>query len=257
MSDMMDEYKELFLEEADEYIIALNDNLIALEKDKKNHDLINNIFRVAHTLKSSAAAVGYEDLSKLSHKAEDLMQQIRSNERDVTDTIVDVLFEVFDIVKEYIQCIKDDREIDIDINKMINKLEKIKNNSDKQDKENNKKPGENEAGEKLEFENVELTEYERKVIEQEIKQGSKGYILNVEVDPRETLKWLRAELLMNNINKIGEIIKIHPEKEKFTSHDFNGLFSVVITSKEKKDKIYGLIIIDLIKNIEILAIEPS
>ncbi len=248
-NNMMDEYKKLFLEEADEYIIALNDSLVALEKDKNNKDLIDNIFRVAHTLKSSAAAVGYDDLSKLSHKAEDLMQGIRSGETDVTGIIVDALFEVFDIVKEYIQCIKDNKEIDIDINKMIKKLEKIKNSSNGKEETDTCDTG--NTGENKQFEEIVLTEYEKKVIEQETGKGKNGYMLNIEVDPRESLKWLRADLLINNIKKISEIVKIHPEKKKFISHDFTGFFSVVITTAEDKDKIPGMIMIDLIKSIEV------
>ncbi len=250
-NNMMDEYKKLFLEEADEYIIALNDSLIALEKDKNNKDLIDNIFRVAHTLKSSAAAVGYDDLSKLSHKAEDLMQGIRSHDMDITETIVDALFEVFDIIKEYVQCIKDDKKIDININKTIKKLEKIKNSSDKEGKE------ETDTGENKQFEKIVLTEYEKKVIEQETGKGKNSYILNIEIDPRETLKWLRADLLISNIKKISELVKIHPEKEKFISHDFTGFFSVVITTAEDKDNIPGKIMIDLIKNIEVEPISAA
>ncbi len=250
MDDIMKEYKELFLEEAEEYIIALNDSLIALEKEKNSRELIDNIFRVAHTIKSSAAAVGYNDLSKLSHKAEDLMQQIRSGEKIVTTPIVDALFEVFDIIKEYVECVKNDEKIEIDIDGMIKKLVNIISKSNIKDiKSSKKKKKDKTANEKQKEISIELNEYEQKLIEQAEKQGNETYLLNIEVDPREQLKWLRAELLINNIKKISEIVKIMPDKEEFISNDFNGLFSVIIVTKEDQDNISNKIRIDLIKDI--------
>ena len=253
MDEMMDEYKKIFLEEAEEYITALNENLLKLEKEKKNRKLITNIFRVAHTLKSSAAAVGYNDLSTLSHKAEDLMQEIRNVDKEVTTTIIDTLFEVFDIVKEYIQCIKDNKKVDVDIDGMIKKLDSIIKNSDIKDKGNKKEKNRiNKTGRDEEI--VNFNEYERKLIEEKMKEGGNGYLLKVEIDPREQLKWLRAELLLNNINKVGEIVKIYPDKDKFLSKDFTGIFSVLITSREDENIIPEIIKIDLIKNI---TIEPA
>ena len=58
MHDIFDEYKIAFLEETQEHLTQLNDTLIALEKDHQNGQLIDGIFRVLHTVKSSAAAVG-------------------------------------------------------------------------------------------------------------------------------------------------------------------------------------------------------
>ena len=89
---MDNEYIEFFIEDTEEYITALSDTLFALEKDISNKSLINNIFRVAHTLKSSAAAMGFEELSEVSHKAEDIMSDIRDGKRDVSTFLIDLLF---------------------------------------------------------------------------------------------------------------------------------------------------------------------
>ncbi len=70
-------YLEIFLDEVNEHIEDLNKNLLELEQDYGNTEIINEIFRVAHTLKSSAAFVGLEYLSKLSHRMEDLFQLIK------------------------------------------------------------------------------------------------------------------------------------------------------------------------------------
>ena len=58
MSFSLGEYQDIFLEEADELLQELNKNLLELEKDPEDEEIINNIFRAAHSLKSSAAFVG-------------------------------------------------------------------------------------------------------------------------------------------------------------------------------------------------------
>ncbi|HOR93322.1 MAG TPA: Hpt domain-containing protein, partial [Spirochaetota bacterium] len=74
MGFSLGEYQDIFLEEADEQLQELNANLLQLEKNPSDEDIINNIFRAAHSLKSSAAFVGLTDLSDLAHKMENLLQ---------------------------------------------------------------------------------------------------------------------------------------------------------------------------------------
>ena len=76
---MADRYTELFLDEASEHIEDLNQNLLRLERDGYDPETINEIFRSAHTLKSSAAFVGLDSLSALAHHMEDLFQNVKDN----------------------------------------------------------------------------------------------------------------------------------------------------------------------------------
>ncbi|MCL2155968.1 MAG: Hpt domain-containing protein, partial [Leptospirales bacterium] len=90
MSFDLGEYRDIFLEEADELLQELNKNLLKLEKNPEDADIINNIFRAAHSLKSSAAFVGLNDLSDLAHRMENLLQGIRDKTNSITQEIVDV-----------------------------------------------------------------------------------------------------------------------------------------------------------------------
>lgn len=58
MAGILGEYTEVFLEESEDQIEELNSNLVKLEKDHENPEIINDIFRAAHSLKSSSAFVG-------------------------------------------------------------------------------------------------------------------------------------------------------------------------------------------------------
>ena len=74
MAFTVGEYQDVFLEEADEQLQELNQNLLQLEKEHGDIESINNIFRAAHSLKSSAAFVGLNELSDLAHNMENLLQ---------------------------------------------------------------------------------------------------------------------------------------------------------------------------------------
>ena len=102
-----DEFISIFLSEANEIVEGLENDLVLLEDNKSDEDLLNKIFRSAHTLKSSAGTVGFTTMSELNHVAENLLEKVRSGKLDVTPTMITVLLEFLDTVKIMLQIIID------------------------------------------------------------------------------------------------------------------------------------------------------
>ncbi len=123
MAGILGEYTEIFLEESEDQIEELNANLLKLESDHSNPDIINDIFRAAHSLKSSAAFVGLLNLSDLAHKMENLLQKIREDKLSVNVTLVNLLFECFDLIKVVIDAVGQGEKIDTPFTEMITKLQ--------------------------------------------------------------------------------------------------------------------------------------
>ena len=94
-----DEFISIFLSEANEIVEGLENDLVLLEDNKSDEDLLNKIFRSAHTLKSSAGTVGFTTMSELNHVAENLLEKVRSGKLDVTPKMITVLLEFLDTVK--------------------------------------------------------------------------------------------------------------------------------------------------------------
>ncbi len=101
--DQAQRYAELFREESFEQIESLNQQLLRLEKDGPAPDIIDEIFRVAHTLKSSSAFVGLSALSDLSHRMEDLLQKLRDYSLEVTTETVTLLFQCLDRIRRAVE----------------------------------------------------------------------------------------------------------------------------------------------------------
>jgi two-component system, chemotaxis family, sensor kinase CheA len=123
LAGILGEYTEIFLEESEDQIEELNGNLLKLESDHSNPDIINDIFRAAHSLKSSAAFVGLLNLSDLAHKMENLLQKIREDKLTVNVTLVNLLFECFDLIKVVIDAVGQGEKIDTPFTEMITKLQ--------------------------------------------------------------------------------------------------------------------------------------
>lgn len=125
--DDMEQYKELFMAEATEHLQALNQNLVELENNPENTDIINLIFRSAHTLKGSARTLGFENISNLTHHMEDILDYIRDGKIPVTQEIMDLLFNCLDALETMVDEIEEDiTETSVDVDSIINEIKRLK-----------------------------------------------------------------------------------------------------------------------------------
>lgn len=108
LSPLTDEYLLPFLDaevlsyfapEAQEYVESLEAQLLRLEKDQHNSDVINQLFRTAHTLKGSAYTVGFQSLGDLMHYVEDFMMAVREGRIRILPGHTDVLLRSIDVVR--------------------------------------------------------------------------------------------------------------------------------------------------------------
>jgi len=90
---------EFFLVEAGEHMQNLNKGLLALEKDPSDKTMIDELFRAAHTLKGSAAMMGFQGVSDVAHKAEDMLGMFRSGSIPIAKETLNFLFDSVDAVK--------------------------------------------------------------------------------------------------------------------------------------------------------------
>ncbi|MFC7323431.1 ATP-binding protein [Halorubrum rutilum] len=110
----MDSHRAAFVAEAEDGITDLNNALLALEADPEDAEAMDDVFRVAHTLKGNAAAMGYDDVSDFGHALEDLLDAVRQGDREVTPELMDLLFEGVDTVEAMVAEIADDGEVATD-----------------------------------------------------------------------------------------------------------------------------------------------
>ena len=95
-----------FVSEVKEHIDNINDQLLALENNPGDSDLLNAVFRVFHTIKGAAGFLALDDISRLSHITESLLDCARKGELILKDGSIDVVFEAVDEMKSLIGTIE-------------------------------------------------------------------------------------------------------------------------------------------------------
>ncbi|MDP3596217.1 MAG: Hpt domain-containing protein, partial [Nitrospirota bacterium] len=88
-----------FAPEAQEYLESLEAQLLRLEKEQHNPEVINQLFRTAHTLKGSAYTVGFQSIGDLTHYVEDFMGSVREGRVKILPGHTDVLLRSVDVVR--------------------------------------------------------------------------------------------------------------------------------------------------------------
>ncbi|MBU1883982.1 response regulator [bacterium] len=115
----MDEFQEIlqdFLVESFELIEQLDQDLVELETNPQDLDLLNRIFRVAHTVKGASSFLNFDILTHLTHHMEDILNKARHGDLVITPDVMDVVLESIDLMKELLTTIRDtgsDNGIDV------------------------------------------------------------------------------------------------------------------------------------------------
>ncbi len=106
-----DDILQEFLIEAGELFDQLNDQFIDLEKNPDDIEIVNAIFRAYHTIKGGAGFMKLQPMVEVCHRAEDIINQLRQKERQVTDELVDVMFQVLDELDDMFSCVRSGNEL--------------------------------------------------------------------------------------------------------------------------------------------------
>ncbi|WQS00248.1 chemotaxis histidine kinase/response regulator CheAY2 [Helicobacter pylori] len=105
--DDLQEIMEDFLIEAFEMNEQLDQDLVELEHNPEDLDLLNRIFRVAHTIKGSSSFLNLHILTRLTHNMEDVLNRARKSEIKITPDIMDVVLRSIDLMKTLLVTIRD------------------------------------------------------------------------------------------------------------------------------------------------------
>ena len=159
--DDMQEILEDFLIEAFELIEQLDQDLVELENNPEDLELLNSIFRVAHTIKGSSSFLNLDTLTELTHHMEDVLNKARKGELTLTPAIMDTVLESIDMMKELLYSVRDtgtDQNDNIVIGPVCKKLDAISSGNEPDEAEESSSEPEPEPQEESQAEQSEPEE---------------------------------------------------------------------------------------------------
>jgi two-component system chemotaxis sensor kinase CheA len=103
--DEMQEIIDEFIVESSELMDHVIQDIVTIEQSQ-DEEMINGIFRAVHTIKGTSSFLGFNTLSELAHKAEDVLGLVRKGEKSIDQEAADILLESFDLIKMIIDDIR-------------------------------------------------------------------------------------------------------------------------------------------------------
>ena len=234
----MSQYLEIFIEETKEHLQSLNQCLLQMEKKPDDTSMLNEIFRVAHTLKGMSGTMGFNRMSRLTHDMEDVLHALRSNEIKVSPTLIDLLFKCLDALENYTnQVVESGNEGPNEYLDIINGLSDIIKVKGPEAEKNGAAPAarkETTAGSDA-SEYIALNQYDINVIGKASEMGNNSYQITIRLNKGCVLKSARAFIIFKTLERHSEIIKSEPKVEDIEDEKFDFEFTVVVISKEDEE----------------------
>lgn len=138
MSIDMSQFHEAFFEESFEGLEIMESELLTLDVGEGDVEIINTIFRAAHSIKGGAGTFGFMNVSEFTHVMETLLDEMRDGSRDVTQYAVDSLLGSIDVLRAMLEAARDNGDVDEGmvaeryaiLNNILNKGDEAASNSE-------------------------------------------------------------------------------------------------------------------------------
>jgi two-component system chemotaxis sensor kinase CheA len=230
------QYLSMFLEESMDNLQTLNESLLQLEQDPNDIDKLNEIFRVAHTIKGMAATMGFSVMAELTHKMEDVLTKFRNGELKVTQKVVTVLFQCLDTLETMVNNISEGSEEQVAIDHIIKSLEGISSGEEQETVNEAMVESKEIVNETASSLKIDLNEYDMNIIKQASYKGYNAYEIKIQLSENTLLKSARAFLIFKSLEETGEIIKSVPAAEDLESENFEFQIGLIyLTNKSSED----------------------
>lgn len=246
----MSQYLEIFIEESNEHLQHMNEVLLELENNMDDLNLLNEIFRIAHTIKGMSGTMGYTRTANLTHEMENVLHLVRNKEIPVTESIINILFECFDALEEYINTLTaSGQEGELDSSELIQKLKELAKSKDASSLQTSRKgllsketpvaaapAAVSESQEQGVVFNLTIEDIPETVIHEAHENGFFAYKVKIILQEGCMLKAARSFIVFNTLEQNGEIIKSWPIAEDIEDERFDNEFEVLYISKLTKEE---------------------
>ncbi len=199
----MDAYKDVFFAESTDYLLQITDGLLALERNPRDLEPVEAVFRGAHSLKGMAAAMGYARTADLTHKMEGLMDRVRKGEVGVDLAVTGLMLAAVDFVRDLIDDEAAGRDT-LDPTELLAALAAATTG--------------------------EIAEPESAAVATELESGERLFRVKVTLEEGCVLKAVRAYMVIKRLAHLGRVIETHPDAREIEDEHFELSFEVVLAT---------------------------
>ncbi|MEI2651305.1 MAG: Hpt domain-containing protein [Microthrixaceae bacterium] len=123
--DINEEELPIFLAEVDEHLQALDDVLLRLDKGETDPDLVQTVFRSAHTIKGMSGMIGHQRMTNMTHAMETVLDGVRKNEIQISKQLINTCLEAVDHLRMLRNEVSSSETSDVDIEGIVSALKEL------------------------------------------------------------------------------------------------------------------------------------
>ena len=193
-----------FLEETEELLEKLNRCLLELEKDNANLELVHEIFRLTHSLKSESALIGFANLSELAHRLEDVFERLRSGALLLGRELLDLVLGASDLIQEMVARIsRGEGDAGVDTGALVGELTRVAGIAVARPAPRPRRPAAPTAG-------PGLSSAEALRAREALERGERLYTLRFRTAGEPLMRFPRAYLVFSNLERVANVLKATP-----------------------------------------------
>ncbi|MCH7738574.1 MAG: chemotaxis protein CheA [Chloroflexi bacterium] len=207
--DITQEDLQVFLDEAEEQLQLLDTNIVGIEGRDDNSDLIQEIFRAAHTLKGSSAMLGYREMTDLGHAMETLLDKVRKGSLAPSTNVVDALLHSLDKLRLLKDALIEPPEAPIDVSGVVAELIAAGGGES------------SEPAKKTTVEGLRLTDEEQAHVAELLKADVKAKALLVRATLIDECEWgaVRWFQVLGELAEAGQLIASNPTQHQIEEEE--------------------------------------
>jgi len=226
--DINEEELPIFLAEVDEHLQALDDSLIRLESGEADPELVQIVFRAAHTIKGMSGMIGHQRMTDLTHAMETALDGVRKNTIQINSQLINVCLDAVDHLRMLRNEVSESQTCDVDMNDIVIALKELigKDESSPAANHNTNKQQAAAIGEAS--------------VKEDTPQGT--YHVRAKIDTKSMASAARAFQLMMALQDVGEIQDMKPTQSEIESSTAIEDFSAVIHSEQDFEEIRSALI---------------
>ncbi|WP_214776862.1 chemotaxis protein CheA [Exiguobacterium sp. s22] len=242
----VNEYLGLFLDESQEHIQSINTQLLKLEQSG-GADVVQEIFRSAHTLKGMSSTMGYERVANLTHEMESALDLVRGGKKESNQLLLDTMFIAMEQMEDMIADIESGGQgANVDVSETVAAFQSFIG-------------GKEVTVEKTSETNTfEVDLYTNSVIDQAKQTGFEAFQITVKLSDAVVLKAARAYMVFDRLQELGEVVRTNPETEEIEQEQFDLTFDVLFLSQETAEVIeHAIAQVSEVERVEVHAFVQS
>ena len=235
----MSQYLDVFLDEGREQLALLETNVLEMERGNHTPEMLQVLFRAAHTLKGSSRAMGFLAIGDLTHEMENILDALRLDQLQVTTPIVNALLDCLDALAALVDSVgqsgTDTGAADKDIPALVARLNALRT-----------APGTTDAGANLVFvpdgheegrtqgsplQPFPLAEHEQASLETALEAGLTAYRITVTLSSDCLMKSVRAWMVLSALEPLGTVLASDPGEDALEAEEFGQSFRLLFAAE--------------------------